>query len=507
MLRGQGRERGRRTDGGAQFALGPRARVDALGDVLAVGTAERVDDAALAGVVLEDPVDDGVERNLRVGGLGDDAVAQVGAVQRGAEDDGRLGEGGVAGRGARREAEDLEHVGDDVLGRRRRDGEDRDAREEDSQALEREVARAVVVAHRAEAVRLVNDEPAQEAGVVRLLERVDERLALLDALGRHVDELDRLAVVVGVEVGFLLALALGRRRAEHALHDALDLVLRRRRVDRRGRDVALKEVVDLRAASGRVSDERWARRSCRERRAHLVRHERDEGRDDDREAGRQERRDLVDEAFAAAGRHDGDDVAPVHRRVDGALLRHPPRRDAPHVLGELLGLARPRVSARYRVVDCRRRDLGDGRRARAASRRRRLAARDGGEERVALGRDLGLQLLEVANLLVERVELGRELLELVELLGEGAVVNVVVALVVAQEDLVGRRATTGRLHDGPERVCGGALLCAGRVVEARRGRGREVVERGRAPEGGARSGDVRRGSVHSWLWTQCWLLA
>ncbi len=50
-------------------------------------------------------------------------------------------------------------------------------------------------------------------------------------------------------------------------------------------------------------------------RMHLVALEGDQWRDDDRRAGQEERRDLIDSGFARPGRHDGERVAPIE---DGA---------------------------------------------------------------------------------------------------------------------------------------------------------------------------------------------
>ena len=55
-------------------------------------------------------------------------------------------------------------------------------------------------------------------------------------------------------------------------------------------------------------------------RLHLVLHQRDQRRDDDREVGPHERRQLVAERLARAGRHDHQHVATVHRRLDRLAL-------------------------------------------------------------------------------------------------------------------------------------------------------------------------------------------
>ena len=52
----------------------------------------------------------------------------------------------------------------------------------------------------------------------------------------------------------------------------------------------------------------------------LVAHQRDERRDDDREAVEREPRQLVAERLARARRHDDERVSPVERRLDGLLL-------------------------------------------------------------------------------------------------------------------------------------------------------------------------------------------
>ena len=53
---------------------------------------------------------------------------------------------------------------------------------------------------------------------------------------------------------------------------------------------------------------------------HLVSHERAQGRDNDGERPNTQGRQLVADALAAAGRHHGDQIAPVENRVDGLEL-------------------------------------------------------------------------------------------------------------------------------------------------------------------------------------------
>ena len=68
------------------------------------------------------------------------------------------------------------------------------------------------------------------------------------------------------------------------------------RVDRGGRDAAAVELV------------------------HLVLHERDQGRDDQRRARQQEGRELIADRLARTGRHDGEHVAALEDRPDDLLL-------------------------------------------------------------------------------------------------------------------------------------------------------------------------------------------
>ena len=54
--------------------------------------------------------------------------------------------------------------------------------------------------------------------------------------------------------------------------------------------------------------------------AHLVAHQRDQRGDDESDAGARQRRELVAERLAAAGRHDGEDVAAGFDGGDDLLL-------------------------------------------------------------------------------------------------------------------------------------------------------------------------------------------
>ena len=134
-----------------------------------------------------------------------------------------------------------------------------------------EIARAEVVAPFADAMRLVHREQrhadrAQPLG----------RAAHVEALGRHVEQLDLTALRA-------------RKPARH-------LGAGQRRVDERGRQIARGERVDL------------------------ILHQRDERRDDHGESREHERGHLEAQRFAAAGGQDHERVALLQHRLDGALL-------------------------------------------------------------------------------------------------------------------------------------------------------------------------------------------
>ena len=60
-------------------------------------------------------------------------------------------------------------------------------------------------------------------------------------------------------------------------------------------------------------------------RAYLVFHERNQRRNDQRDAFEHECGDLVADAFACARRHDSDRIASLHDRIDDLLLPRPER--------------------------------------------------------------------------------------------------------------------------------------------------------------------------------------
>ena len=99
-----------------------------------------------------------------------------------------------------------------------------------------------------------------------------------------------------------------------------------------GRDVeqaqlAGRGAVERRRVGARVLlrvDERHAlAETARRERLDLILHERDERRDDDREVVAQERRQLVAERLAGAGRHNDEHVAACQRRLAGLALAGP----------------------------------------------------------------------------------------------------------------------------------------------------------------------------------------
>ncbi len=155
--------------------------------------------------------------------------------------------------------------------RRRRQGEERRPAEPGPELAQPQVAGPEVVTPLADAVCLVDrDEPDPH-----LAERPEERRAG-EPLRSDVEQLE----------------LTGDRLAE----PRADLGARQRAVDQRGRDVAALE------------------------RVHLVAHQGDEGRDDERQAGEQEGRHLIAERFSTAGRHHDQRVpAPEHRPDRRAL--------------------------------------------------------------------------------------------------------------------------------------------------------------------------------------------
>ncbi len=169
------------------------------------------------------------------------------------------------------EPEPARDLAPDELGRRRRHGEDGRTPERFARLGEPEVVRAEVVTPVGDAVRLVH----REEGHLKTGERLAKALAA-PALGRHVEELD---------------LAPRDEREDPIL---LLPVLR-----------AVEE--------GRLEPPRPEL-------VHLVLHQGDERRDGDRGPGEEERRELVEERLAPAGREDGEHVLPVEHRLDDLPL-------------------------------------------------------------------------------------------------------------------------------------------------------------------------------------------
>ncbi len=71
-------------------------------------------------------------------------------------------------------------------------------------------------------------------------------------------------------------------------------------------------------------------------RLHLVLHERDERAHDDADAGAHERRHLVAQALARAGRHHAERVVPAEQAFDDLLLRAPEAVEAEHAVQHLV---------------------------------------------------------------------------------------------------------------------------------------------------------------------------
>mmetsp|Transcript_5070 Transcript_5070/g.17286 ORF Transcript_5070/g.17286 Transcript_5070/m.17286 type:complete len:384 (+) Transcript_5070:919-2070(+) len=189
------------------------------------------------------------------------------------------------------EAQDLLDVSQDPRRRRRRERENRHPRKRGAQASELGVVGPVVVAPRARAVRLVDDEARQPARLLALLERRQQPLRRRDALGRHEDDPAR-------------GLRGARRRLAQVLERRVERVAARRR---RQRDGAQAEVAA---------------------RARLVLDERDErAHDDGRRRRPRERRQLVAQRLAAAGAQHREDVAPRERGVDDLALQRAERRE------------------------------------------------------------------------------------------------------------------------------------------------------------------------------------
>ena len=152
-------------------------------------------------------------------------------------------------------------------------GERRDARVRHAVAkvLDPPVVGPEIVPPLADAVRLIHHQPRDAHAV----EQAEERAAA-KALGRHVEQLDL---------------------ARHAALNALALL---------GQAQAAVDEVGRRAQPLQF--------------VHLVLHQRDERRDDQRQPVGQQRGKLEDERFAAAGGHDDERVAPREHGGDGVGL-------------------------------------------------------------------------------------------------------------------------------------------------------------------------------------------
>ena len=229
-----------------------------LGQVFHLLARETVDDAALAGVLLDESHDILVD----VLGLLPHLVVEVGAVERRLEllgvDDAQVlldvgahlvgGGGGERNHGCRANLVD--------------DGPDA------------AVLRTEVVAPLRDTVRLVD-------GIERHFHRAQELHVVLfrQALRRHIEQLGAPAADVGLH---LVDGRLGERRVEEV-----------------GRALVLAQVRDE---------------------VHLVLHQRDEGRDDDGHAVHQQRRQLIAQRLASAGGHQHKGVVAFQHVVDDGLL-------------------------------------------------------------------------------------------------------------------------------------------------------------------------------------------
>ena len=182
-----------------------------------------------------------------------------------------------------------DNVAPDALGRRRRERVERHRRELLAQPSQLPVLRPEIVAPLADAVRLVDRDETQ----ARLLQHAPQRLAALadDALRRHVEQ--------------------PAAAVAHAREHLVALVRQERAVQIRGGDAVDAKPVDL------------------------ILHQRNQRRDDEREARIDDRRRLEAERFAAAGRQDDDAVARIEDRVHRLALQRAERRVAPDALQRL----------------------------------------------------------------------------------------------------------------------------------------------------------------------------
>ncbi len=248
--------------------------VEHFGHLLHLLAAEAVDDAALAGVLLDES-DDLALHIL----LGPDLVVEVGPVEGGLEDP-RIGD-----------VEVLEDVLLHLLGGGGGEGDDRHALDVVEDRAQAAVLGAEVVAPLADAVSLVDGEEAdldvpQELGV----------LLLGEALGRHVEDL--------------------RAPFRDVLAHTERLVAGEGAVEEMGDALLLAEAAQ---------------------RVHLVLHERDERAHHDGGAIHHERGQLVAQALAATRGHDDEGVAPVEDALDDGLLFPLELLEAEELLERLLG--------------------------------------------------------------------------------------------------------------------------------------------------------------------------
>ncbi len=97
-------------------------------------------------------------------------------------------------------------------------------------------------------------------------------------------------------------------------------------------------------------------------RLHLVLHQRHERRDHDRQVGPHQRRQLVAERLARAGRHDHEHVAAGDRRLDRLLLARPEPLEPEQLVQRPLGITGARDRFGRRWPEPRERDVLDGQR-------------------------------------------------------------------------------------------------------------------------------------------------
>ena len=243
--------------------IGHRRPADLLAeerpDRLAAGPARRIDDGR-AGVLLEGPRQHG-ELVGFAAGL-DDRVSEVRPVEAGDE---------------LRRVLKVELVGDvaaDEVGGRGRQGDARGKPDRSPRVADPGVIRPEVVAPLADAVGLVDG----EQGRLDPRHRLDEPMAP-EPLGGDVDEVIPPRLDLDQPGPLLLGVerAIEQRRAEAPADEDVDLIF----------------------------------------------HQGDQGADDQGEAVEQERRKLVAEALAAAGRHDAEDVATAEDLRDHLALAGP----------------------------------------------------------------------------------------------------------------------------------------------------------------------------------------